>query len=100
MTMTEYQGWSYCTVQTYPKYDQVNNSYYFGNTLNGAPETSDIAGNTGCVPVQQDSDFIQLDRDFFRTNPVGETILGAVYSPYTYPHPLQGEGASPYVRIY
>ncbi len=100
MTMTEYQGWSYCTVQTYPKYDQVNNSYYYGNTLNGAPATSDIAGNTGCTPTQQDSDFIQLDRDFFRTDPVGETILGAVYTPYTYPHPLQGESAAPYVRIY
>jgi hypothetical protein len=100
MTMTEYQGWSYCTLQTYPKYDQVNNSYYYGNTLNGGALTSNVAGNSGCSPTQQDSDFIQLNRDFFRLNPVGATILGSVYAAYTYPHPLRGEGATPYVRIY
>lgn len=86
--MTEYQGWSYCTVQNYPKYQQINKSYYWNNTSSGTdlvPSLLCTSGNcTSCLPAQYDSTYIQLNRDYWLSEKPG-------YVPYAYPHPLRNE---------
>ena len=112
--MTEYQGWSYCTSQGYPKYQQVNNSFYWNNSSK-TPGLNCTSGScTSCN--QYDSTYIQLNRDYwlpttglaanrpgtcslntyyaatdtsaiYKCNPANTWT--ASYTPYTYPHPLR-----------
>jgi hypothetical protein len=117
MNMTEYQGWSYCTSGGYPKPQQVNNSYYWSNTVGGASATPTLYCTSGsCTSCgQYDSTYIQLNRDYWlptsgsdankpSTCSVGArygatdtgklyacnsaNVWTAIYTPYTYPHPL------------
>jgi hypothetical protein len=90
---------------TWPAQDQLSNSFFWNNTLNGSPIT-DI--NRG---FQSDSVFIQEDRDYFMHAPEGSggkatypgrpgdsdmtfSSAGAnayyPYTPYICPHPLTG----------
>ncbi len=105
---------------TWPAQDQVFNSFYWNNTLDGNPVYPIVYS----IEVET---FIQQDRDFFLHAPqpsggyeyftgsrkggsttaptqmdtgnMGFSDLGAnayyPYTPYQYPHPLRGEGASP-----
>ena len=97
----------------WPAQDQVNNSFFWNNQLNGSPVTNIRLNNPA------DSTFIQQDRDYFMHAPAatggsesytgragGSTALPTTsdtgsmtfsaaganayypYSPYTYPHPL------------
>jgi hypothetical protein len=93
----------------WPAEDQINNSFFWGNTLNGAPITDiSVSGANG-------STFIQKDRDYFMHAPQStggiESYTGRLggaltfsssganayypYTPYTYPHPLRGDIAAP-----
>jgi len=115
-SMTEYQGWSYCTSAGYPKPQQVNNSYYWNNTSGGnAMNPSLTCASGGCSTCgQYDSMYIQLNRDywlptsgvdsakpssctqngFYGSIDTGKLYRcnanswGLQYTPYTYPHPL------------
>ena len=58
-----------CT--TYPCPDQINHSYFWDNKID----------NTPVDPVNNCSDFIKKDRDYYTYQMPG-------YTPYTYPHPL------------
>lgn len=91
----------------WPAEDQINNSFLWNNTFNGNPVTStDVSLDT---PYQQQSIFIQEDRDYFLHAPEASggkeswpdrqgsanmtfTPTGAnayyPYTPYVYPHPL------------
>ena len=64
----------------YPCLDQVNNFYVWGNTKLGESFSRVTLDTSGCSP-----EHIQEDRDFFIAEMPG-------YTPYTYPHPLQGVG--------
>lgn len=115
--MTEYQGWSYCTEQGYPKYQQINDSFYFNNIVGGSPKDPSLQCTSGtCTSCNQyDSTYIQLGRDYWLptsgldTNKpkscsdntyYGATDTGKIYrchpadtwtpiyTPYKYPHPL------------
>lgn len=87
----------------WPAQDQVNNSFFWNNQLNGSPVT-----NIG-LTHGTDSTFIQQDRDYFMHAPAAsggmETYPGRQgaadmtfsssganayypYTPYIYPHPL------------
>ena len=123
ITITEYQGWSYCTSAPYPKPQQVNNSYYWNNTSGGnAMNPSYVCASGTCSTCgQYDPMYIQLNRDYWLPTPgadsakpgscsqggfYGATDTGKLYScngnswavqytPYTYPHPLvSGAGAT------
>jgi hypothetical protein len=115
-SMTEYQGWSYCTAAGYPKPQQVNNSYYWNNTSGGNAMNPTLTCSSGSCSScgQYDSMYIQLNRDYWLpTRGVdsakgssctqgafyGATDTGKLYNcngsswalqytPYTYPHPL------------
>jgi hypothetical protein len=74
ITMTEYQAWSYCTSDGYPKPEQVSDSYFWNDTASGSAldpslccSSSDCscAGGQKCSPAQYDDTFIQLNRDYF-----------------------------------
>jgi hypothetical protein len=120
-SMTEYQGWSYCSSAPYPKPQQVNNSYYWNNTSGGNPMNPTLTCSSGSCSScgQYDSMYIQLNRDYWLpTRGVDSAkpstctqggYYGAIdtgklyncngsswalqYTPYTYPHPL-ASGAS------
>ena len=63
-------------VGLYPLPDQIRSLYIWNNTVpNGA--SARIVLQAGCET------FIQLNRDFFTTQPPG-------YAPFLYPHPLRG----------
>jgi len=117
LKMTEYQGWSYCTADGYPKKQQVNGSYYWNNTsLASGISPSLYCTSGGCSSCgQNDSTYIQLDRDYWlptagedsakpgscsQSDFYGATDTGNLYhcngnswslqyQPYTYPHPLR-----------
>lgn len=107
--MTEYDGWSYHFVSTWPGYDPVKNAFFWNNKING----------TNMVPTLQDGTydpiFIQENRDWFRppygpsanrpSSCAANTYYGAtdteilyrcnpantwsvLYAPYQYPHAL------------
>lgn len=99
-------GISPTRVGPWPSEDQVNNTFIFGNTLNGgAVSPSNIyCWNAGSAPM------IHLNRDYWLTAPSvstqttytqpGAPSLGGYpmpynppvtsWTPYTYPHPLVG----------
>jgi hypothetical protein len=115
-SMTEYQGWSYCTSAGYPKPQQVNNSYYWNNTSGGNAMNPTLTCSSGSCSScgQYDSMYIQLNRDYWlpargvdsakgssctQGGFYGATDTGKLYNcngsswalqytPYTYPHPL------------
>ena len=63
-------------VGTYPLPDQIRNLYLWNNTL--------LDGTSARIVLQSGCEsFIQLNRDYVTTQPLG-------YTPYTYPHPLRG----------
>jgi hypothetical protein len=96
---------------SWPAEDQVNNTFIWGNTLNGLPQTpaTIFCWQTGSLP------FIQIGRDYWLEPPSNSTqtaypqpgppsLTGypAPYNPavtswtaYTYPHPLTGSSPSP-----
>jgi len=83
---------------TWPAQDQITNSYFWGNSLNGVP-TNDVRlyvppphytpGITN--PVER---FIQEGRDYWRRAPEPPDALG-YYVPLLYPHPLVAEKPGP-----
>jgi FG-GAP-like repeat len=96
---------------TWPAEDQVNNTFIFGNTLNGQPTTAAMVGcwQAGSQP------FIHRARDYWLRPPSPTTITNyprpgypslpnhplpynppiTSWSPYVYPHPLvSGEPSS------
>jgi hypothetical protein len=112
--MTEYDGWSYHYLSSYPGYDPVKSAFFWNNKLNGSGIVPGLYSPT------EDSVFIQENRDWFRPSyglaamrPAScssgtyyastdtETLYACqsnstwavAYSPYQYPHPLAG-GAS------
>lgn len=120
LVMTEYQGWYFHTAASYPKPQQINNTFYWNN-YNGASAITPTLGNTS-DPTQPDTLFIQLNRDYFlptsgldASRPgtcTTDTYYGATntgklykcistdtwsthYTPYTYPHPLVTGGGPP-----
>jgi hypothetical protein len=95
---------------TWPAEDQVNNSFFWGNTVNGAAQSD---GNFSDWNVPPDNTFIQEDRDYWTTPPSSSTATiypspgypsspnypaNAYYAPVTsykafkYPHPLTTQG--------
>jgi hypothetical protein len=113
--MTEYDGWSYHFLSTYPGYDPVQNAFFWNNKINGANIVPSVQNST------MDPIFIQENRDWFRPafGPVGNrpgsctvnsyygstdtkslyrctapNVWTLVYAPYTYPHPLISGGAT------
>lgn len=124
MEMTEYQGWCYCTTSGYPKPEQIKNTYYWANTINGSPTLPKLYCASGSCSAcgQYDSAYIQINRDYWlpssgpdASKPAacavgaryGTTDTGKVYAcntanvwtniytPYTYPHPLVVGGGTP-----
>jgi hypothetical protein len=115
IVVTEEEAWQtnwFDPVDTvWPAEDQIMNSFFWGNTRNGSPITSVTISGAGS------STFIQEDRDYFmhapqssggyeyyddRPGAAGNGTDGTLnfsgsganvyypYTPYTYPHPLQG----------
>lgn len=95
---------------TWPAEDQVNNSFFWGNTVNGAAQSDENLGDWNVPP---DNIFIQEDRDYWTTPPSSSTATiypshgypsspsypaKAYYAPVTsyqafkYPHPLTTQG--------
>src|SRR5262249_10842781 len=66
---------------TYVAPDQIQGTYAWGNTYNGA-SAAPWVDDRGNVRAN-----IQLGRDYFTTAKPG-------YTPYTYPHPLVSGGGS------
>ena len=107
INLTEEECWNsgiFSPLRTsWPAEDQINNSFFWNNTLNG-PTLTDITKPQTCDPT-----FIQKDRDYFMHAPQAtggkETYTGRIggimtfsssganayypYTPYTYPHPLR-----------
>jgi hypothetical protein len=95
---------------TWPAEDQVNNTFIFGNTLNGQPTTAAMVGcwQAGSRP------FIHVGRDYWLRRPSGNTITSyprpgypslpnyrlpynpaiTSWAPYVYPHPLVSASVS------
>jgi hypothetical protein len=62
-------------------YDPIIDTYIWDNKENGSEAS--VTFSDAAVPS-----YIVEDTNYFLANPVGETIKGGVYAPYTYPHPL------------
>ena len=75
----------------YPSQDQIMYSGFWGNKHNCAGDMTDCSGGSS-TGVGSDSSAVQLNRDYATTQAGFETLLGSSYTPYTYPHPLRGEG--------
>jgi hypothetical protein len=92
---------------TWPAEDQVNNSFFWNNTLNGQAQ---VASNFVDWQLPQDAIFIQQNRDYWLSAPSASTVTkypqpaspsasnypaSVYYKPvtsykaYTYPHPLR-----------
>jgi len=89
---------------SWPAEDQVNNTFVFGNTLNGQPQTDSLIG----VWQAASAPFIQRGRDYWTRAPSPSTVTTyshpaspslpnyplpynpaiTSWRPYTYPHPL------------
>lgn len=83
--ISEYQGWSYCTADAYPKPDQINSSYYYSNTTLGSALVPTLLCASGvcssCAPSQYDGDYLTENTDYTLSAKGG-------YTPYECPHPL------------
>ena len=93
--LTEEEGWQtqfFNPLKTsWPAQDQVTNSFFWNNTLNGAAVTSVALWNAA------DSTFIQQGRDYWMAAPTAATSKYFPYTALVYPHPLvtaQDGGAS------
>lgn len=90
--MTEEEGWQtslFLPLRTnWPALDQHINSFFWGNTANGAA----ITNLTFTYPTGSDAIFIQQNRDYWMQPPSESNgrPIGAysAYSPLRYPHPL------------
>lgn len=116
VSMTEEEGydnrWFSIFRTLWPAEDQVNNSFFWGNTINGQAQTAD---DFGIWQGPQDAIFIQQNRDYWLQPPNLTTVtiypqplppslptypVSIYYAPvisytaFTYPHPLRS-GASP-----
>ena len=89
---------------TWPGEDQVNNSFFFGNTLNGNPVNSSLIGTWD----SRSDPYIRVNRDYWLQAPSGLTVTTypqpgypslpnyplpynpavTSWTPYIYPHPL------------
>ncbi len=109
--LSEEEGWQtafFSPLKTaWPAEDQINNSFFWNNTRNGSP-IADVA-----LGEPSDPTFIQRGRDYFMHAPEATggrstytaraggaetfTASGAnayyPYTPFQYPHPLQGGGS-------
>ena len=94
---------------TWPGEDQVNNSFFFGNTLNGNPVNSSLIGTWD----SRSDPYIRVNRDYWLQAPSGLTVTTypqpgypslpnyplpynpavTSWTPYTYPHPLAAGGS-------
>lgn len=87
-------GWRPCVNNGsyYPLAEQIQNTYVWGNTLNGAATTASIP-NEGVQLL-----YLQQGRDYWNVSSLADAKaqgLSASYAPYTYPHPLTGSGSPP-----
>jgi len=62
-------------------YDPIIDTYFYNNLENG----DELAY---WVPDDYKK-YIVENKNYFLINPIGQTIKGKVYQPYTYPHPLR-----------
>lgn len=85
-----FASWSqtYPRVNFYPAWDQINNVFIWGNTLNGQV-------TSGSVSQDGSQFFIQKDRDYYDRAPNLSGDIWYGYTPFTYPHPLSQIGISP-----
>jgi len=90
-------------LDTYPGMDSVKNTYYYNNTVNGNAINTYVRDDSGddlCAGHTNTSTFfLQQNRDYWLTDPVGATIGGRVYNPYDYPHPMSRPSPPVNVRI-
>ena len=80
--MTEYDGWAYHFLSTYPGYDPIKDSYIWNNTFNGTEIGVSLYSGAA------DAVFIQEDRDYWLVPAPG-------YKTLQYPHPLVEESMNP-----
>jgi hypothetical protein len=66
---------------TWPKHDQITNSFFWGNTFNGAEYNYPV--QNGLMP----SGYFKEGRDYWRHPPNSTNVLKD-YVPLVYPHPL------------
>jgi hypothetical protein len=83
--LTEEEGWQALVFNplrtTWPAQDQITNSYFWANTLNGSLLSDVALANTNDVI------FIKQGRDYWMHQP-NSTNVYANYAPLVYPHPL------------
>ena len=70
----------------WPAHDQITNSYFWNNTINGVLINPRIKRS-------EDTIFIQENRDYFTRAPQPGDVYYP-YSPYTYPHPFRTDCVS------
>lgn len=73
-------------------YDPITDTYFYHNLENGSELEI-------YFPQAIYQKYILENVNYFLKNPVGETIKGRVYEPYTYPHPLTRPSPPLDVRI-
>jgi hypothetical protein len=111
VSMSEEEGgqqpqWFNPTRTTWPAEDQVNNSFFYGNTLNGSAQKASLFKCWDSASTT----FIQQNRDYWLQPPDSTTVTNyphpgdpslpsyhfsynpsvTSYTPYAYPHPLVG----------
>jgi hypothetical protein len=83
--LTEEEGWQTLVFNplrtTWPAQDQITNSYFWANSLNGSALSDVALANTN------DTVFIQQGRDYWM-HPPNATNVYYPYKPLVYPHPL------------
>jgi hypothetical protein len=116
VAMTEEEGYDtslfHSLRTTWPAEDQVNNCFFWNNTINGVAQT-DVSFGIWQAPT--DAIFIRQNRDYWTQRPSSSTVTNyphlaspsspnypaaaaylpvTSYTPFTYPHPLV-TGAQP-----